>query len=142
VPNLGVLAAKAGRHGEAAVNIEPACSLFRVGLVLSLRAVGNAPDVAIRVGERTAVPTPGQGGGGLEDRGAGLLGVGDDLVDPRLAAHHVVEDHLAEAATLRAGAHLGGQAVAAVEADERAAVRLEERRDAVVLLNLPAETSV
>ena len=59
--------------------------------------------------------------------------------DPRLAADHVGKDQPAEAAALRARAVVGGQPVAAVEADERAAIRLEEHRDAVVVLDLPAE---
>src|SRR5918996_5322034 len=114
--------------------------LLRVGLVLSLGAVADVPDVAVRVRERAAVPAPLQVGGGLQDRGAGLLGFRQDLVDTRLAADHVGEDQPAEAAALRAGPHVGGQAVSAVEADQRAAVRLEEYRDPVVLLDLPAET--
>src|SRR5262245_18651173 len=117
-----------------------ACPLLRVGLVLSAGAVADAPDVAVEVGERAAVPTPWLGGGGLEDRGAGLLGVCEDLVHPRFAADHVGEDHPAETAALRAGAHLGGQAVTAVKADQRAAVRSEEHRHAVVPLNRPAQT--
>jgi hypothetical protein len=48
--------------------------LLRVRLVLTLGAVADAPDVAVRVREGTAVPAPLQGGGGLEDRGTGLLG--------------------------------------------------------------------
>jgi hypothetical protein len=47
---------------------------LRVGLVLALGALADAPDVAVRVREGTAVPAPLLGGGGLEDRGAGLLG--------------------------------------------------------------------
>src|ERR671918_1635567 len=114
--------------------------LLRVGLVLSLGAVADVPDVAVRVRERAAVPAPILAGGGLEDRGAGLLRFRQDLVDPRLAADNVGEDQPAETAALRAGAHVGGQAVSAVEADQRAAVRLEEHRDAVIAEDLPAET--
>src|SRR5208337_1121987 len=114
--------------------------LLRVGLVLPLGAVADVPDVAVGVREGTAVPAPLQGGGGLKDRGAGLLGFRHDLVDPRLAADYVVEDQPAEAVALRARAHRGGQAVSAVEANERAAMRHEEYRDVVVLLDLPAET--
>src|SRR5919106_400036 len=114
--------------------------LLRVGLVLSLGAVADLPDVAVRVRERAAVPAPLQAGGRLQDRGAGLLRFRQDLVDPRLAADNVGEDQPAETAALRAGAHVVGQAVAAVEADQRAAVRLEEHRDAVIAEDLPAET--
>ena|SRR4249919_1892443 len=77
-------------------------------LVLSLGAVADAPDVAVRVREGTAVPAPLQGGGGLEDRGAGLLGLRHDLVDPLLAADHVGKDQPAEAAALRARAIVDG----------------------------------
>src|SRR5215471_20798596 len=43
-------------------------SLFGVGLVLSFGAVADVPDVAVRVGEGSAVPAPPQLGRGLEDR--------------------------------------------------------------------------
>src|SRR4029453_6892152 len=133
---------------EARRGIGPASSaplsrlgpLLRVRLVLPLGAVADAPDVAVRVGAGAAAAAPLQGRGGLEDRGAGLLGFRHDLVDSRLAADDVGEDQPAEAAALRARAVVGGQAVPAVEADERAPVRLEEHRDAVVPLDLPAET--
>src|SRR5262245_55890171 len=115
-------------------------SLLGVGLILALRAVADRPDVAVRVREGTAVPAPSQGGSRLEDRGAGRLGLGQDLVDPRLAPDHVGEDQPAEAAALRAHPDHLGQTVAAVEADERPTARHEEDRDPVVPLDLPAET--
>jgi hypothetical protein len=52
----GALAAKARRHRTARGQRSTACSLLRVGLVLSFGAVADVPDVAVRVGERTAVP--------------------------------------------------------------------------------------
>src|SRR4029453_8973041 len=66
--------------------------LLRVGLVLSLGAVADVPDVAVRVGERTAVPAPLQLRRGLEDLPAGLLGLVQNFVDAVLAAHDVIED--------------------------------------------------
>jgi hypothetical protein len=41
---------------------------------------------------------------GLEDRGAGLLGVRGDLIGPRLATGYTGEDQPADAAALRLGA--------------------------------------
>src|SRR3954454_10602756 len=93
--------------------------LLSVGLVSSLVAVAETPDVAVRVGEGAAVPAPRQSTGGLEDRGAGLLGLRNDLVDPRLAADDVGQNQSAEAAAFLVRAHLGGQALAAVEAHGR-----------------------
>src|SRR5215831_15076324 len=116
-----------------------ACLLLRVGLVLSLGAVADVPDVAIRVGERSAVPAPLQLRRGLEDLPAGLLGLVQNFTDAVLAAHDVIEHDAAEAAALRAHAHHVGEPVAAVEADHRAAVWNEEHRDLVVVLDLPAQ---
>src|SRR5262245_30988276 len=118
----------------------PGRRLLGVGLVLPLGAVADVPDVAVRVGEGSAGPAPVQGGGGLEDRAAGLLRFRQDLVNPLLAADDVGEDHPAEATAFRARPVVGGQTIPAVEADERAAVGLEEHGDAVVPLDLPAET--
>src|SRR5439155_23340207 len=123
---------RAGRGGTA-------CSLLRVGLVLSLGAVADVPDVAIWVGERTAVPAPLQLRRGLEDLPAGLLGLVQNFTDAVLAAHDVIEDHAAEAAALRARAHHVGEPVAAVEADQRTTVWNEEHGDLVVVLDLPAQ---
>jgi hypothetical protein len=64
----------------------PQRQLLRIGLVFAPGAVADVPDVAVRVGEGTAVSAPFLGGGGLEDRGAGVLGFRQDLVDPLLAA--------------------------------------------------------
>src|SRR5215213_2891372 len=97
-------------------------SLLGVGLILSHRAVADIPDVAVRVCEGSAVPTPLQLRRGLEDRRAGLLGLLHDLVDACLAAHDVVEDDATETAAVGAGPDHVGQALAAVEAYERAAV--------------------
>ncbi|GAA0955399.1 hypothetical protein Vau01_068160 [Virgisporangium aurantiacum] len=127
------------RHGRVSTP-NPRCPpLFGVRLIRRVAAVAEAPDVAVRVGERAAVPAPRQVAGGLEDRRAGLLRLRENLVDPLLTPDDVGEDQPAEAAALRARAHLVGQAVAAVETDDRARVRLEEHRDAVVVLHLPAE---
>src|SRR5262249_32136727 len=76
---------------------------------------------------------------GFEVRPAGLAGLVQHLVDAVLAAHDVVEHDAAEAAALRAHAHHAGEPVAAVEADQRTAVRDEEHRDLVVVLDLPAQ---
>src|SRR5215469_12699326 len=113
--------------------------LLRVGLVLSRGAVADVPDVAVRVGERTAVPAPLQLRGRLEDLPASVLGLAQNLVDAVLAAHDVIEDDAAEAAALWADAHHVGEPVAAVEADQRTAVWNEEHRDLVVDLDLPAQ---
>src|SRR5262249_37120167 len=79
-----------------------------VGLILSLGAVADVPDVAIRVGERTAVPAPRQLRRRLEDRPAGLLSLLQNLADAVLAAHDVIEHDATEAAALRAHAHHAG----------------------------------
>src|SRR5215469_18979526 len=92
--------------------------LFGVGLVLSFGAVADVPDVAVRVGERSAVSTPPQLRRGLEDLPARFVGLVQNLADAVLAAHDVVEDDAAEAAALRAHAHHAGEPVAAVEADQ------------------------
>src|SRR5215469_107855 len=113
--------------------------LLGVRLVLAFGAVADVPDVAVWVGERTAVPAPLQLRRGLEDLPAGLLGLVQNFVDAALAAHDVIEDDTAEAAALRARAHHVGEPVAAVEPDQRAAVRNEEHRDLVVVLDLPAQ---
>src|SRR5262249_41505973 len=76
---------------------------------------------------------------GLEDLPAGLAGLVQNLVDAVLAAHDVIEDHAAKTAARRAHAHHAGEPVAAVEADQRTAVRDEEHRDLVVVLDLPAQ---
>src|SRR6266536_189350 len=115
-------------------------SLLGVGLIRSHRAVGDIPDVAVRVGEGAAVPAPLQLRRRLEDRRAGRVGLLHNLVDARLAAHDVVEDDATETAAVGAGPDHVGQALAAVEADERAAVGNEEDRDLVVTLDLPAQT--
>src|SRR5215813_5795093 len=73
-------------------------SLLGVGLVLSFGAVADVPDVAIRVGEGSAVPAPLQLRRRLEDLPAGLLGLVQDFVDAVFAAHDVIEDDAAEAA--------------------------------------------
>src|SRR5262245_36433165 len=111
-----------------------------VGLILSHRAVADIPDVAVRVCEGSAVPAPLQLRRGLEDLRAGLPGLLHDLVDACLATHDVVEDDATETAAVGAGSHHVGQALAAVEAYERAAVGNEENRDLVVALDLPAQT--
>src|SRR5215467_14668443 len=113
--------------------------LLGVGLVLSLGAVADVPDVAVRVGERSAVPAPLQLRRGLEDLPAGVLGLVQNFVDAVLAAHDVIEHDAAEAAALRAHAHHAGEPGAAVEADQRTAVGNEEHRDLVVVLDLPAQ---
>src|SRR5207302_9501883 len=115
--------------------------LLRVGLVLSLRAVPELPDITVRVGEGGAVPALLLFRRGLEDLCAGLLSLGNDSVDARLAAHDIVEDNAAEAAAVavRAQANGFGEAVATVEADQGTAVRNEEDRNFEVLLDLPAE---
>jgi hypothetical protein len=95
----------------------PQRQVLRIGLVFAPGAVADVPDVAVRVGEGTAVSAPFLGGGGLEDRGAGVLGFRQDLVDPLLAADDVGEDQPAEAAALRTRTVVGGQAIPAVEAD-------------------------
>src|SRR5262245_34284031 len=114
-------------------------SLLGVGLILSRRAVADIPDVAVRVCEGSAVPAPLQLRRGLEDLRAGPLGLLQDLVDARLAAHDVVEDDATETATIGAGPHHVGQALTAVETYQRAAVGNEEDRDLVVALDLPAQ---
>src|SRR4029434_7533067 len=76
----------------------------------------------------------------LENGRAGLLGLLHDLVDACLAAHDVVQDDTTETAAVGAGPHHLGQALAAVEAYERAGVWNEEDRDLVVALDLPAQT--
>src|SRR5262249_22059796 len=116
--------------------------LLRVGLVLSCGAVADVPDVAIRVGERSAVPAPLQRSRGLEDLPASLPGLLQNFADAVLAAHDVVEDDAAEAAALRAHAHHVGEPVAAVEADQGTAVGDEEHRDLVVVLDLPPQPFV
>src|SRR5215211_5784319 len=115
-------------------------ALLGVGLILSHRAVADIPDVAVRVCEGSAVPAPLQLRRGLEDVRAGLLSLLHDLVDACLAAHDVVEDDATETAAVGAGPHHVGQALAAVEAYECAAVGNEEDRDLVVALDLPAQT--
>src|SRR6266516_1037312 len=132
-------AAKARRHRQARGQRSTACPLLRVGLVLSLGAVADVPDVTVRVRERTAVPAPLQLRRGLEDRPAGLPGLVQNFVDAVLAAHDVIEHDAAEAAALPAHAHHVGEPVAAIEADQRTAVRNEEHRDLVVVLDLPAQ---
>src|SRR6516165_7161192 len=127
------------RHRAARGQRSTACSLLGVGLVLSFSAVADVPYVAVRVGERTAVPAPLQLRRGHEDLPAGLLGLVQNFVDAVLAAHDVIEDDAAEAAALRARAHHVGEPVAAVEADQRTAVGNEEHRDLVVVLDLPAQ---
>ena len=59
------------------------------------------------------------------------------LVDALLAADEVVEDDAAEAVVFSLRADHLGQALTAVQADERAAVRDKEDRDAPVVLDLP-----
>src|SRR5262245_26575676 len=110
----------------------PRSGLFGVGLTLAVSAEADTPNEAIRVREGSAVAAPVQLGGGLEDRGAGLRGFVEDLVDAGLAAHDVLKDHPAEAAALPAHSVVGGEAVAAIKADHRASVLLEEDRDLVV----------
>src|SRR6476659_6805210 len=115
-------------------------SLLGVALILAHRAVADIPDVAVRVCEGAAVPAPLQLRRGLEDRRAGLLGLVQDLVDACLAAHDVVEDDATETAAIGAAPYHVGQALAAIEAYECAAVGNEEDRDLVVTLDLPAQT--
>src|SRR5258706_569074 len=76
-----------------------------------------SPHIPTRVGEVPPLPAPLQLGGGFQNRGAGLFGLVQNLVDPRLAAHDVVEDDAAEAAALRAQTDAAGQPFAAIEAD-------------------------
>src|SRR5215211_4807588 len=114
-------------------------SLLGVGLVFPLGAVADVPDVAIRVGEGSAVPAPLQLRRGREDLSARPLGLLQNFVDAVLAAHDVIEDDATKAAALRTQAHHVGESVAAVEADQGTAVWNEEHRDLVVVLDLPAQ---
>src|SRR4029453_1356233 len=91
-------------------------SFTGVGLFFSSAAVADVPDVAIRVGEGSAVPAPLQLRRGLEDLPAGLLGLVQNFVDGILAAHDAREDNAAEAAAVRTHAHHVGEPVAAVGA--------------------------
>src|SRR5688572_12575955 len=111
--------------------------LLGVGLVLSLRAVADRPDVAIGVRESPAVPAPLQLRRGLEDLSAGLRGLVHDLVDALFATDDVVKDETAESAAVSTHADTLCQTVATIEADERTAVWDEEDGDAPVVLDLP-----
>ena len=95
--------------------------------------------VAVRVREGSAVPARSVAAG--EDLSAGLLGLLHDRVDACLAAHDVIEDDAPETVALAACPNHVGQALAAVEADERAAVGHEEHRDLVVVLDLQPSPS-
>src|SRR5713226_2593324 len=86
----------------------PGSSLLRVGLILSLGAVSDRPDVTIRVSEGCAVPAPLLSRRGLEDPCACLLGLRNHLVDARLAADDIGEDNAAEAAAVAVGAQANG----------------------------------
>src|SRR5882762_206198 len=108
-------------------------TLLGVGLILSLRAVTDRPDVAVGVREGSAVPAPLQLRRGLEDLAAGLLGLVHDLVHALFATYDVVEDNAAEAVAVSTHAGALCQTVAAIEADERTAVWNEEHGDLVVL---------
>src|SRR5262249_2979967 len=101
--------------------------------------VAGFQDAPPGLGQRPAVPAPLHPRRGLEDLPASLPGLLQNLADAVLAAHDVIEDHAAEAAALRAHAHHAGEPVAPVEADQRTAVRNEEHRDLVVVLDLPAQ---
>src|SRR5205823_6860134 len=81
------------------------------------RAGRDLPEVALRVGEVAAVAAPGRGLGGLDDRAAGLLGLGQDLVHTLLRADVVGQRDAAEAVAF--GAHPGvlGELVPRVERD-------------------------
>src|SRR5206468_11924666 len=103
--------------------------LHGVGLILSLCAVAERPDVAIGVRERPAIPAPLQLRRGLEDLRTRLLGFGHDLVDALFATDDVIKDETAEAVAVSSHADHVCQSVAAIEADERTAVRDEEDGD-------------
>jgi hypothetical protein len=60
----------------------------------------DVPQVAVWVGEAAAVAAP-LLAGGLDDRTAGGLGMGQDLVDPVVRGHDVGQEDAAEAATFR-----------------------------------------
>src|SRR5437773_4444532 len=124
---------------EKLLRSRSASRLLRVGLIAALRAVADPPDIAVGVGERTAVPTPLQLSRGLEDLGPGLLCLVHHLVDSLLAPNDVVQGQAGEAAALRVHADVRREALAPVEAHERPPVRDEEHRDLVVVLDLPAE---
>src|SRR5258705_779891 len=113
--------------------------LLGVGLIVSLRAVGDRPDEAIGVRERPAIPAPLQLRRGLEDLPAGLLVLVHDLVDPLFATNDVIKYETAEAVAVGRAADHFFQSFTALEANVLTAVLDEVDRNTPVDLDLPSK---
>src|SRR5581483_10653027 len=80
-------------------------------------ARGDLPDDALGVGEVPAGPAPLAPLGRRDDRGAGPLGLGQDLGHPLLRADDVGQRHTPEAGAVGRHAGVAGQGLLGVEAE-------------------------